>query len=122
MDNEPAIQYSMPDTEATEYLSSDEADGKLKEFYSDATGDANHPYNQKGHPLHKDYAAHVTQLHEIAAEAKETGEEKCICFCLSGHGLCDLGAYDKFFAGELEDYAYPQEKIEAAIAELPEIE
>jgi tryptophan synthase beta chain len=39
----------------------------------------------------------------------------------SGHGLCDLSAYDRYFKGELEDYAYPQENIEAAIAELPDI-
>jgi len=56
-----------------------------------------------------------------ALRCKETGEEKCIVFCLSGHGLCDLAAYDRYFSGELEDYAYPQEKIEAAIAELPEL-
>ena len=57
-----------------------------------------------------------------ALKCKETGEEKSIVFCLSGHGLCDLGSYDRYFAGDLEDYAYPQEKIEAAIAELPELE
>ena len=42
-------------------------------------------------------------------------------FNFSGHGLCDLSAYDRFVAGELQDYAYPQDKIAAAIAELPEI-
>ena len=54
-----------------------------------------------------------------ALRCKETGEEKCILFNLSGHGLCDMGSYEKFFSGHLEDYAYPQEKIEAALAELP---
>ena len=57
-----------------------------------------------------------------ALKCKETGEEKCIVFNLSGHGLCDLGSYDRYFSGELEDYAYPQEKIEAAIAELPDLD
>ena len=64
-------------------------------------------------------------IRAVVAEAekcRETGEEKCILFNFSGHGLCDLGAYDKYVAGELEDYEYPQEKIEAAIAELPVIE
>jgi len=54
-----------------------------------------------------------------AERCRETGEEKCIVFNFSGHGLCDLGSYDRYFSGELEDYSYPQEKIEAAIAELP---
>ncbi len=56
-----------------------------------------------------------------ALRCKETSQEKCILFNLSGHGLCDLGSYEKFFGGHLEDYAYPQEKIEAALAELPVI-
>jgi tryptophan synthase beta chain len=54
-----------------------------------------------------------------ALRCKETGEEKCILFNFSGHGICDLAAYDKFLGGHLEDYAYPQEKIEEALAELP---
>ena len=56
-----------------------------------------------------------------ALRCRETGEEKCILFNLSGHGLCDLGSYDRFLSGELEDYVYPQEKIEEALAELPEL-
>lgn len=52
---------------------------------------------------------------------RETGEEKCIVFNLSGHGICDLAAFDMYFRGELEDYEYPQEKIEAALAELPAV-
>ncbi len=56
-----------------------------------------------------------------ALKCKETGEEKCILFNLSGHGVCDLGSYDRYFADELEDYAYPQERIEAALAGLPVI-
>ncbi len=57
-----------------------------------------------------------------AIRCREEGKEECIVFNFSGHGLCDLGAYDKYFAGELQDYAYPQDKIEAAIAELPVVE
>ena len=34
-----------------------------------------------------------------ALRCKETGQEKCILFNLSGHGLCDMGSYEKFFAG-----------------------
>jgi tryptophan synthase beta chain len=54
-----------------------------------------------------------------AIRCRETGEEKCILFSFSGHGLCDLGSYDRYFSGELEDYAYPKEHIDAALAELP---
>ncbi|NQT13898.1 MAG: pyridoxal-phosphate dependent enzyme, partial [Planctomycetes bacterium] len=57
-----------------------------------------------------------------AVRCREEGKEECIVFNFSGHGLCDMAAYDKYLAGELEDFAYPQEKIAAAIAELPTIE
>jgi len=57
-----------------------------------------------------------------AMRCRETGKEKCIVFNLSGHGLCDMASYDRFLKNELKDYAYPQEKIEKAIAELPTIE
>jgi len=57
-----------------------------------------------------------------ALKCKETGEEKCILFNLSGHGICDLGAYERYLSGELEDFELPQEQIERALAELPIVE
>ena len=33
----------------------------------------------------------------------ETGEEKVILFNLSGHGLIDMGSYDKYFSGDLRN-------------------
>jgi tryptophan synthase beta chain len=46
-----------------------------------------------------------------AKKAKEEGKEKVILFNWSGHGLIDLGAYDKYFAGQLEDYVLSDEEI-----------
>jgi tryptophan synthase beta chain len=57
-----------------------------------------------------------------AIRCRETGKEECILFNFSGHGLCDLSAYDKFLSGKLDDFEYPEERIDAAIAELPVIE
>lgn len=37
-----------------------------------------------------------------ALAAKETGEERVILFCYSGHGLLDLGAYDDYLHGHLD--------------------
>ena len=56
-----------------------------------------------------------------AMKCKETGEEKCIVIAYSGHGFFDLGAYEKYFANQLEDYEYPEELIKQALSELPEI-
>ena len=64
--------------------------------------------------------------HAIAAtirEAKkciETGEEKTILFCLSGHGLIDMAAYDQYLAGNLINNSISDEVIAANIQELTE--
>ncbi|MBV9172495.1 MAG: TrpB-like pyridoxal phosphate-dependent enzyme [Chloroflexi bacterium] len=56
-----------------------------------------------------------------ALAAREAGESKVILFNLSGHGHFDMGAYDAYLAGKLEDYAYPAEAIEHAMQELPKV-
>jgi len=54
--------------------------------------------------------------------AKEEGEERVILFNLSGHGHFDLSAYQAYLKGELEDYEYPVEAIEAALEKVPKVE
>jgi tryptophan synthase beta chain len=51
---------------------------------------------------------------EEAKKAKEEGKEKVILFNFSGHGVIDLGAYEKFLAGQLTDYDFPSREIEEA--------
>ncbi len=41
---------------------------------------------------------------------------------LSGHGHFDMGAYDAYFAGKLQDYEYPSEAVAAAQQRLPKVE
>jgi tryptophan synthase beta chain len=56
-----------------------------------------------------------------ALAAKEAGEERVILFNLCGHGHFDLAAYERYLDGSLEDYEYPREKVEAALAALPAV-
>jgi tryptophan synthase beta chain len=56
-----------------------------------------------------------------ALEAKATGEPKVILFNLCGHGHFDLSAYERYLSGSLEDYEYPLERVEAALAGLPQV-
>jgi tryptophan synthase beta chain len=56
-----------------------------------------------------------------ALDAKRKGEKRVILFNLSGHGNFDMGAYEAYLAGKLEDYDYPQEAVEAAMQELPKV-
>jgi tryptophan synthase beta chain len=53
-----------------------------------------------------------------ALKAKEEGTSKVILFNLSGHGHFDMGAYDAFLSGKLENYELPQEEIDKAEAVL----
>jgi tryptophan synthase beta chain len=56
-----------------------------------------------------------------ALKCRESGEKKAILIALSGHGHFDLGAYDQYLSGKLEDYEYPKEKVEEALKHLPEV-
>ena len=56
-----------------------------------------------------------------ALKCKESGEKKSILLALSGHGHFDLGAYDEYLSGKLQDYEYPKEMVEAALAQLPQV-
>ncbi len=50
-----------------------------------------------------------------ALEAKKTGEKKVILFNMSGHGYFDLTSYQRYLAGDLEDYEYPAEEVKHAL-------
>jgi tryptophan synthase beta chain len=56
-----------------------------------------------------------------ALDAKERGEERVILFNLCGHGHFDLSAYEKYLAGTLEDYEYPDEAVRRALENLPTV-
>jgi tryptophan synthase beta chain len=56
-----------------------------------------------------------------AMSARDAGESRVILFNLSGHGHFDMGAYDAYLAGALQDYAYPADAIEQALTHLPNV-
>ncbi len=56
-----------------------------------------------------------------ALDAKDKGEKRVILFNLSGHGNFDLSAYQAYLGGQLEDYEYPTEAIQASLKKLPEV-
>ncbi len=56
-----------------------------------------------------------------ALAAKQAGESKVILFNLCGHGHFDLSAYERYLNGSLEDFEYPLERVQAALARLPQV-
>lgn len=57
-----------------------------------------------------------------AEKCRETGEEKVIVFCLSGHGYYDLVAYERYLRGDIADVEYTQEMLDQGLAFLPHVE
>jgi tryptophan synthase beta chain len=55
-----------------------------------------------------------------AMRCREEGRQQTILFGLSGHGHFDLTAYERYFAGELDDTVLDDETIAAAKATIPE--
>ncbi len=56
-----------------------------------------------------------------ALQAKALGEKRVILFNLSGHGHFDMSAYQAYMSGQLENYAYPEAAIKAALETLPRV-
>lgn len=56
-----------------------------------------------------------------ARKADEEGKSKVILFNLSGHGLIDMTAYDRFLAGDLDNYEVTDEQVARNVADLEKI-
>jgi tryptophan synthase beta chain len=56
-----------------------------------------------------------------ALKCKESGQSKVIVFNNSGHGHFDLGSYEKYFAGKLEDADLSEAELKKALADLPKV-
>jgi len=68
-------------------------------------------------------SAHAVRVTiDEALKCKEEGTSKVIAFNLSGHGHFDLGAYEAYLSSQLQDYEYPDEAIQAAMKDLPEVD
>jgi tryptophan synthase beta chain len=50
-----------------------------------------------------------------ALAAREEGRARSILFCLSGHGHFDLGSYENYLSGRLQDYEYPGRDLTHAL-------
>jgi tryptophan synthase beta chain len=76
----------------------------------------------EGHLMAPETSHAVKEAYDEAIRCKESGEAKAIAFNASGHGHFDMASYEKYFSGELTDYAYPEELVQEALAKLPDME
>jgi len=56
-----------------------------------------------------------------AKECAKSGEPQVLLVNLSGHGHFDMSSYDRYFAGELKDFHYPEEAIAESLKHLPKV-
>jgi tryptophan synthase beta chain len=64
-------------------------------------------------------ATHVIKgVVDEARRCRESGEEKVIAFNLSGHGHFDMGAYQAYFAGQLQPHEFTGEMLRENMAQL----
>lgn len=52
-----------------------------------------------------------------ALKCREAGEQKVLLFNLSGHGLIDMAAYDRYLAGDLQDFIPSDEELHRTIGQ-----
>lgn len=65
------------------------------------------------------HAVHGAIMEAVKARTEHT--HPVILFCLSGHGLFDMSAYDAYLQGKLQDVSITDAQIAASLAELPVI-
>ncbi|NUP51986.1 MAG: TrpB-like pyridoxal phosphate-dependent enzyme [Catenulispora sp.] len=61
-------------------------------------------------------------VHAAIVEARQAPPESVIVFCLSGHGLLDLAAYDDHLRGVLPDYELPEAELTRSLASIPALD
>ena len=71
-------------------------------------------------PAPGSYHAIAAAIRE-AKKAKEIGKEDVILFCLSGHGLIDMTAYDTYINGDLRNYTLSDDEIEKNLGTIPKV-
>lgn len=86
-----------------------------KECFDAAVGFA----RAEGNLLAPETSHAVKAAMDEALACRDSGESKVIAFNASGHGHFDMRAYEKYFADDLVDYEYPEEKVAEALAQLP---
>jgi tryptophan synthase beta chain len=100
----------------------DQGLAEARAYHQNEVFEAAHSFSAAEGTIVAPETAHaVRAVYDEALACKETGEAKTILFNASGHGHFDLAAYDAYHRQILEDYRLEEAKLEAAMAELPQV-
>ena len=96
---------------------------EARAYYQNEVFEAAHSFSAAEGIIVAPETAHAVRAAlDEALACRESGESKVILFNASGHGHFDLSAYDAYHRHQLEDYRLEEEKLKAALAELPQVE
>jgi tryptophan synthase beta chain len=76
----------------------------------------------EGHLPAPETAHAIKATYDEAMRCRESGEAKVIAFNYSGHGHFDLGAYERYFSGDLVDHDFNEKDVEEAMKGVPVLE
>lgn len=63
----------------------------------------------------------IAQVIREAAACKNEGNAKTILFNLSGHGLVDMAAYDRYLSGQIKNLATSDQQIRSSLEKLVKV-
>ena len=78
-----------------------------------ARAEGDHPAPEPSHA--------IASVVEEAQRCAESGEPKVILTALCGHGHFDMAAYERYLSGEMTDFELSQDRIDDALARLPNV-
>ena len=64
----------------------------------------------------------IAALFEEAILCREQGISKSILVNLSGHGHFDMAAYENYFSGKMQDFAYSDADLQQSLKSLPNVD
>ena len=67
-------------------------------------------------------AAKSSMGHPGPLRCKASGEAKTLFFNLSGHGHFDMAAYENYFSGNMQDFAYSDAGLQESLKTLPNVD
>lgn len=100
----------------------DQSQAEARAYHQNEVFAATHTFSRaEGFIVAPETAHAVRAAYDEALRCKESGEAKVILFNASGHGDFDLSSYDAYHRQDLEDYRLEEEKLQAALAQLPQV-
>ncbi len=96
-----------------------DTESKSKDF---ALFDRRHHYAAQSGLIGEGLPNHKTVFSVVPGDRELSGEAKTLFFNLSGHGHFDMAAYENYFSGNMQDFAYSDADLQKSLKTLPNVD